>query len=591
MGDSKLKNQLIKVSIYDNLKVMKSQWVIYDENLSLQNLLSEKLGINAITAQILINRGQKDPELIKAFLDTTLQSLSFPLLLKGLEKACDRIIYAMKKKEKIVIYGDYDVDGITSVSLIINFLKKIGYDNIDFYIPERFSEGYGLNRDAIKTFKRNNIKLIITVDCGISNIEEIEYAKTLGIDVIVTDHHEVPEITPNAFAIINPKQPNCSFPFRDLAGVGIAFYLLAGLRMKLREMNFWENSEELNLKKFLDLVALGTIADICPLQKDNRILVKYGLEELENSDRKGIKALKQICKIKEGQLNYWNVGFRLAPRINAVGRLSKASMAVELFTTDDYSNALRIANELEKNNYERQRIEERILKEAINMIESSPSFKNKKSIVLYSDNWHQGVIGIVASRIVEKYYKPTILITFNGDDGKGSARSIKDFDLYNGLNLCAEFLENYGGHKYAAGITIKKDKLHDFIEAFESAVIYDTESKSFLRKFYIDKRVKLSEINKELIDEFRMLEPFGPSNIEPTLLAEDVLVSSVKIFGVNHVKLIVEQDGALFEALAFNRLGDGITVGDSLNILFYPYLYKENGSKNIKLKIKDLEKC
>ncbi len=569
---------------------MKSQWIIYNEDKNLQESISKEFKISNITSQILINRGLTDIDVIKKFFNITLQSLTFPLLLKNLEQACERIIYALKKKEKIVIYGDYDVDGITSVSLLYNFFRKIGAENVSFYIPSRLNEGYGLNINAIKKFKDSNIKLIITVDCGISNIEEIEYANSVGIDVIITDHHEVPEKVPPAFAIIDPKQKDCHFPFKDLAGVGIAFYLLIGLRMKLRDSNFWKNRNELNLKNFLDLVALGTIADICPLKFDNRILVKYGLSEMERSQRMGIKALKQICGIREGQLNYWNVGFRLAPRINAIGRLDNASLAVKLLTTDNYSDALKIASLLEQNNYERQKIEEKILKDSLNIIEKSKNLKNRQSIVLYSDKWHEGVIGIVSSRLVEKYYKPTILISFHDNIGKGSARSIKDFDIYEALNLCSEFLESFGGHKYAAGLTLKKEKLHDFIEAFEDTVNKLTKAEDFYKKVYIDKKVSFEDIKDPLIRELQMLEPFGPSNTEPTLLTEDVLVTSVKIFGVNHVKMTLEQGKASFEALAFNRTKDNITIGDSLNISYYPYSYKENGKMDIKLKIKDIEK-
>jgi single-stranded-DNA-specific exonuclease len=468
---------------------MKSQWIIYDEDKNLQDSISKKFKISNITSQILINRGLTEPEVIKKFFNITLQSLTFPLLLKNLEQACDRIIYAFKKQQKIVIYGDYDVDGITSVSLLYSFFKLIGAsENILFYIPSRLSEGYGLNIDAIKKFKSENIKLIITVDCGISNIAEIEFAKSLGIDVIVTDHHEVPEDVPPAFAIVDPKQKDCNFPFKDLAGVGIAFYLLIGLRMKLRDSNFWKNKDELNLKNFLDLVALGTIADICPLKFDNRILVKFGLSELERSNRMGVKALKQICGIREGQLNYWNVGFRLAPRINAIGRLDNATLGVNLLTTDSYSDALKIASLLERNNYKRQKIEEKILNEALSIMEKSKNFKNKQSIVLYSENWHEGVIGIVSSRLVEKYYKPTILISFKDDIGKGSARSIKNFDIYEALNLCSEFLESFGGHKYAAGITLKKEKLHDFIDAFEYTVKKLTRKEDFYKKYLLIKK-------------------------------------------------------------------------------------------------------
>ncbi len=568
---------------------MKSQWVIYEENKTLQEKFSQEFNISGITSQILINRGFKDVEVIRKFLNIDLQSLSFPLLLKDLEKACNRIIYSIKKNEKILIYGDYDVDGITSVSLLVNFFHKIGYFNVDFCIPERLTDGYGLNFKILDKLKEAKVKLIITVDCGISNVNEIDYANSLGIDVIVTDHHEIPVELPNAFAIVDPKQKKCNFPFKELAGVGIAFYLLVGLRMKLKDGKLIGENDAVNLKQFLDLVALGTIADICPLYMDNRILVKYGLKELEKGERKGIKALKQLCGIRNGQLNHWSIGFRLAPRINAVGRLAKAELGVELLTTDNYSKALKIASLLDKSNYERQKIEEAILRQALKLVKASKEFQNRSSIVLYSDSWHEGVIGIVASKIVERYYKPTVLITFSGSKGKGSARSIKDFDLYEGLNLCSEYLESFGGHKYAAGLTIKRENLRDFIDAFEKTVSSLTKPVDFVRKNLIDKKVEFDDIEDSLLKEFNMLEPFGHSNAEPTLLTEDVLVTSVRVFGGNHVKLVLEQGKNSFEALAFNKSGMNVTVGDALNVSYFPFSYKENGKDGIKLKIKNME--
>ncbi len=568
---------------------MKSQWVIYEENKTLQEKFSQEFNISGITSQILINRGFKDVEVIRKFLNIDLQSLSFPLLLKDLEKACNRIIYSIKKNEKILIYGDYDVDGITSVSLLVNFFHKIGYFNVDFCIPERLTDGYGLNFKILDKLKEAKVKLIITVDCGISNVNEIDYANSLGIDVIVTDHHEIPVELPNAFAIVDPKQKKCNFPFKELAGVGIAFYLLVGLRMKLKDSKLIGENDAVNLKQFLDLVALGTIADICPLYMDNRILVKYGLKELEKGERKGIKALKQLCGIRNGQLNHWSIGFRLAPRINAVGRLAKAELGVELLTTDNYSKALKIASLLDKSNYERQKIEEAILRQALKLVKASKEFQNRSSIVLYSDSWHEGVIGIVASKIVERYYKPTVLITFSGSKGKGSARSIKDFDLYEGLNLCSEYLESFGGHKYAAGLTIKRENLRDFIDAFEKTVSSLTKPVDFVRKNLIDKKVEFDDIEDSLLKEFNMLEPFGHSNAEPTLLTEDVLVTSVRVFGGNHVKLVLEQGKNSFEALAFNKSGMNVTVGDALNVSYFPFSYKENGKDGIKLKIKNME--
>ncbi len=559
------------------------KYIFTKENKKLQDYLSKKCNISPITAQILINRGHEDPEEIEKFLNISLDSLTHPYKMLNLEKACTRIVNSIIKKEKIAIFGDYDVDGITSSAILINFFKEIGYNNLIWHIPSR-DEGYGLNKEIIKKFKDKDTKLIITVDCGIQNFREVDYANSLGIDVIITDHHEPSEILPGAFAVINPKQKDCKFPFKELAGVGIAFYLIMGLRIKLREKGIIKNN--LNLLKYLDLVAIGTIADICPLVKENRIFVKFGLNQIKNSNRAGIKALRQLCYLENKNINYWDVGFRIAPRLNAAGRISNPMKALTLLITDQYHEALKITDELNKNNYERQKIEEKILSEAIKLIEKDDKLKSRKSIVLYSDSWHEGVIGIVSSKLVEKYYKPTILISFSGDYGKGSARSIKDFDIFNGIKMCEELLESFGGHKLAGGLMIKREKIAEFIDAFESIVNRLTTKDHFIKKIFIDKIVDFKEINNDLIKELIKLSPFGPSNEEPLLFANDILVSEIKGFGMNHLQLQVEKNNIAFEAVGFNIANKNIELGDSVNIAFMPYF--EN--QKIKLKIKFIEK-
>ncbi len=559
------------------------KYIFTEENKKLQNYLSEKCNITPITAQILINRGHTDPEEIEKFLNISLDSLTHPFKMLNLEQASNRILEAILNNEKIGIFGDYDVDGITSTAVLINFFQEIGYNNFTYHIPSR-DEGYGLNNDIIKKFKNENVKLIITVDCGIQNFPEVDYANSLGIDVIVTDHHEPSEILPKAFAVINPKQKNCQFPFKELAGVGIAFYLVMGLRIKLRDKELIKNN--VNLLKYLDLVAIGTIADICPLIKENRVFVKFGLEQVKKSQRPGIRALKQLCYLENKNINYWDVGFRIAPRLNAAGRISDPMKALYLLITNKYTEALKISDELNKNNYERQKIEEKILNEAIKLIEKDNRIKNKKSIVLYSDSWHEGVIGIVSSKLVEKYYKPTILISFTGDYGKGSARSIKDFNIYNGIKMCEELLESFGGHKLAGGLMIKRNNIREFIDAFETIVNRLTTKDHFIKKIFIDKIVKFNEINKNFLQELSKLSPFGPANEEPLLFVNDILVSGIKSFGMNHLQLQVEQNNIAFEAVGFNIANKNIELGDSVNIAFMPYLE----SQKIKLKIKFIEK-
>ena len=559
------------------------KYIFTKEDKNLQNIITKECNISPITAQILINRGHVEPEEIYNFLNVNLNSLTHPYKMLNLEKAAERVIDAILKNEKIGIFGDYDVDGITSTAVLINFFNEIGYKNYTYHIPTR-EEGYGLNNKTIKRFHDNNVKLIITVDCGIQNFSEVDYANSLGIDVIITDHHEPSEILPGAFAVINPKQRDCNFPFKDLAGVGIAFYLIMGLRIKLREKGIIKDN--VNLLKYLDLVAIGTIADICPLVYENRIFVKFGLNQIKNSQRPGIRALRQLCYLENKDINYWDVGFKIAPRLNAAGRISNPMKALELLIIDNYSRALQLSNELNKNNQERQKIEEKILQDAIKLIEKNGKFKHRKSIVLYSDSWHEGVIGIVSSKLVEKYYKPTILISFSGDYGKGSARSIKDFDIFNGIKMCEELLESFGGHKLAGGLMIKRERILDFVEAFEKIVERTTTKEHFIKKIYIDKIVNLNEIDGELISELSKLSPFGPSNEEPLLFANDILVSGIKNFGMNHLLLQVEKNNIAFEAIGFNIANKNIELGDSVNIAFMPF----NDNQKIKLKIKFIEK-
>ncbi len=559
------------------------KFIVKPEDKNLQKELSEKCGITPITAQILINRGLSNPEDILKFLDTSFNSLTHPFKMLNLEKASERIVKAIKLNEKIGIFGDYDVDGITSTALLINFFNEIGYKNYIWHLPTR-KEGYGLNCEVIKEFHKNHVKLIITVDCGIQNIKEVDFANSLSIDVIITDHHVPGENLPNAYAIVNPKQKDCKFPFKDLAGVGVAFYLLMGVRIKLRQ---YLNFSNFNLAKYLDLVAIGTIADISPLLYENRVLVKKGLKQIENSNNLGIKALSQLCHINNKSISYWDVGFKIAPRLNAAGRISSPEKALNLLITKEYSKALQISEWLCKNNYERQKIEEKILDEAIRMIENNGKLKNKHSIVLYSNNWHEGVIGIVSAKLVEKYYKPVILITFNENGiGKGSARSIKELDIFKSISFCEEYLETFGGHKLAAGLTIKKENVNNFIEAFDNIVKRFTTKENFVKKIFIDKILDFNEINMRLVKELKELSPYGPGNEEPLFLTEDILVTEIKSMGLNNLNLTLEKNKVEFEAVGFNLLDKNIELGDTVRLIYTPFIANDR----IKLRIKEIEK-
>ncbi|HYB21600.1 MAG TPA: single-stranded-DNA-specific exonuclease RecJ, partial [Thermodesulfobacteriota bacterium] len=437
-----------------------------------------ELEISPLTVQVLLNRGISSLDEARRFLSPSLSDLPDPFTMKGMDEAVRRIDQALRKGERIVLHGDYDVDGTTATALLYLFLRNAG-GRVDISLPHRVKEGYGLNLEAVKKIRLSGAKLLITADCGISNSEEIRWAGENGLEVIVTDHHEVPEQLPRALAILNPKQRDCSYPFKNLAGVGVAFNLLIALRSFLRRQGFFKDGKGPNLKEFLDLVALGTVSDVVPLTGANRVLVKYGLRELSQSNRPGIAALKEISGLEAGSVDTTGINFRLAPRINAAGRLEDALEVVQLFTTSDPLQARRIAVHLNELNSLRQRIEERILMEAKAMLDSRAAEKIK-SIVLASLGWHPGVIGIVASRLTEAYHCPTILIALQENLGKGSGRSIPSFPLYEGLKDCRIWMEGFGGHEQAAGLIIRAECIPGFSRAFEETVAERLTEEDFI---------------------------------------------------------------------------------------------------------------
>ncbi|MFH2013341.1 MAG: single-stranded-DNA-specific exonuclease RecJ [Pseudomonadota bacterium] len=567
---------------------MKKKWWIREPDKETQRILSRELNISPVVAQVLINRGIKEVEKAHQFLFPSLSHLHSPILMKDMEKALERIIRAIYENEKVVVYGDYDVDGITSVAVLVTFLRGLNAD-VSYYIPDRLSEGYGLNPDALDRIKSLGTSLLITVDCGISDFQEIASAQRDGLDVIVTDHHETPDTLPPAYAILNPKQKGCDFPFKSLAGVGIAFNLIIALRAKLREMEFWDNQKVPNLKEYLDLVALGTIADIVPLTDENRILVKFGLEQLTNSQRPGIIALKEVSGLKNTDITPGMVGFRLAPRINAAGRLSSGDAGVRLLITEDFKEAKDIADVLDKENTERQQVENRIIEEARGLVENNDELLTGKTIILASPDWHPGVIGIVASRLTEDYYKPTIMISLDGGTGKGSGRSIEGFHLYEGLKGCAHILEGFGGHKYAAGLTIDEKNIPEFQNIFEKIVRETLSEEDFIPKIHIDAHINLRELTEDFLGELEILSPFGPANPEPTFCSSILSVSSSSIVGNGHLKLKVKEGEILYDAIGFNMGKDIFPLNQGIKAAFTPQINSWNGMRHIQLRLKDIE--
>jgi len=561
---------------------MKKNWTIRKENPKLRDKISKSLGVSPLTAQILINRGINNETEANLFLNSTLFDLPSPYLMKGMDRAVERIKRAITEGERIAIYGDYDVDGVTSTALFYTFLKGLGADVV-FYNPDRLREGYGVNMEAVRKLAEGGVKLFISGDCGITAVKEVEEAKRLGADFIVTDHHKPPEELPEAVSILNPQLPDCKYPGKAIAGVGVVFNLAVALRRALREEGFFRKGEP-NLADYLDLVALGTVADCAPLTDVNRIFVREGIKRMENPKRTGILALKEASSIS-GAVNTFDLGFKLGPRINASGRLSTAGKAVELFISDDLRSAREIAKALSRENSNRQSIEGEIFSDAVSQIESSPGILNPNSIVIASPDWHPGVIGIVASRIVERYERPAILIAIDGNGiGKGSGRSVEGLNIYSALAECSELFEQFGGHEQAAGLSIRKEKIEILREMFEKSIA--GSGHAYEPRLDIDCEVDLSQLTDALLTELGLLEPYGIGNPEPVLAARSVEVVSQRMFKDKHLGLRLRQGNVSLDGIWFNS-GEIPALPGKIDIAFTPEFNKWNGRKDIRLRIID----
>lgn len=547
--------------------------------------MSKELNISPILAQLLINRGTKEALSARKFLKADLKDLRDPYIFQDMDKAVDKILKAVNNNERILIYGDYDVDGITSVALLFSILRELT-NNLYYYIPNRFQEGYGLNEEAIDIAFKNNFKLIITVDCGISSIHEIEKANNYGIDIIVTDHHQPQKDLPSAIAIINPKCDK-NYPFEELAGVGVSFKVAQALYLKLKK-----NQD--NLWNLLDYVALGSIADSVPFVDENRILIKYGLKALNQTKKEGLKALIMESGVYYGNLGTKEVNFALAPRINAAGRLGDSKLALELLLTDSEYKAKHLSRKLSEINKRRQEIGDNILREAREFASIQAKEKDNKVLVLASENWNQGVIGIIASRLVEEFNRPTIIISKKDGIAKGSGRSIKGFHLYNVLELCQDILINFGGHKLAAGITIESNKIPEFKSMINEI------SQSFFKKddlhpeLKVDAQILLSDINFGLIKDINILEPFGIGNPQPVFCSYRNIISDWRLVGgkKEHLKIKIKEENRTLEGIGFklSSLGNQIFSENKIvNLAFNVELNKWNGTENIQLNIKDIK--
>jgi len=565
-----------------------TRWKLSEAKEDIQSLFAKEFKLNPIVSQILINRNITDLETARRYLNPSLHDLHSPFLMKDMKEGVARMIRAIQCKRKRSIYGDYDADGITALAILYRFLLTI-HERVIYYIPDRVDEGYSLNRKAIDRLKAQGVGLIATVDCGVSDREEIEYARTQGIETIVLDHHEVPAALPSAAAVINPNRSDCPFPFKHLAGVGIVFNFLIALRGGLRNIGFWADRTYPNLRDYLDLVALGTIGDLSPLVDENRIFARIGLELLNEDRRVGLKALRETAGLGNTVIDSGVASFALIPRINAAGRVGTPDDAVRLLLTEDPAEAQRIASRLDACNRERQRLEKTIFDEIMARIHSMGDAKEKGALVLASPEWHPGVIGIVASRVVDRFYRPTILISLKDGIGKGSGRSIAEFNLYEGLKLCDPLLLSYGGHRYAAGISVKESDIEKLSEVLGDIVKEGLVVQELIQETYIDAQCSLSQITHDLVSQFDRLAPFGTRNPEPIICTRNVQVSYPTVVGNKHLKMRVYGDGVSCSSIWFNRGDYAQNVeGVRLDIAFTPQINYWNGSSNIQLKVRDI---
>ena len=576
--------------------------------------ISKTLGVNPIIAKLLYNRGYQDPISATSFVRMENEMLRNPFDMADMMKGVERIKKAIDTKEKITVYGDYDVDGVTSVCTLYLYLKSLGAD-VEYYIPNRSGEGYGVSVAAIDSIKQAGTTLIITVDTGITANNEVTYAKSVGVDFLITDHHECRSDLPEAAAVINPHRPDCKYPFKELAGVGVVFKLICAYE-EYRTGDTRMQSTLRIIKEYADLVAIGTIADVMPIKEENRIIVKYGLNMIENTNRVGLAALIDVASTRQDnkrverfdrnkrkrrtKITSSFIGFTLAPRINAAGRVRSATIAVELFLTEKYSEAVRIAEQLCSANKERQAEENKIMQEAYDKIDYLDINKNPV-IVLNADDWHHGVIGIVSSRITEKYCRPSILVSFDGNDedvdllenvGKGSGRSIKGMNLVDALCYCSEHLVKFGGHELAAGLSVTREQLPIFIEKINEFARANLSEEDMVPVIEADCEIDFADATVALADSLQLLEPYGVGNPVPQFIMKNVFVSEVSGVSENkHTRFTLTDGKSSISAMYFsNSPADlGICTGDKVDILFNLGINEWQDRKNVQLIIRDIK--
>lgn len=568
---------------------MEKRWVIKEKgDYAVVRQLAGTLGVSEALANLMVQRNITTSDEARAFFVPDLGYLHDPFLMKDMNIAVERVATAIKKNEKILVYGDYDVDGTTAVALMYSFLKE-QYSNVDYYIPDRYKEGYGVSLQGIDFAYQNNCKLVITLDCGIKAVEKVKYARSKGLDVIICDHHYPGDEIPRAVAVLDPKQPSCSYPYKELSGCGVGFKLIQAYS-RIHGTPFSK------IAHYLDLVAVSIASDIVPITGENRVLAYYGLKQLNESPRTGLREIireAEICRT----LTIEDVVFKIGPRINAAGRMEAGSKAVELLISNDTKLATGISKEINNFNIERRSVDRIITTEAMRMISEDQRTVNARTTVLYNPSWKKGVIGIVASRLIETYYRPTVILTESNGFATGSARSVQGYDLYQAIEACSDLLESFGGHMFAAGLTLKKENIRPFMDRFEQFVHSTISEEQLVPRIFVDSELSFAEINVDFFNILSKFQPFGPENMSPVFVTRNVTDAGTgRMVGSNgeHLKLDLLQSssGAMtFPAIAFNQADqfEYIRKGNPVDICYSIEMNEFRGNKNLQLNIKDIK--
>ncbi len=559
---------------------MNKKWQIYETDENKIQEIQEKYQLNKLLATILVNRNITEKEDIRLFLEPTRSDFHDPFLITDMKKAVERIVQAIEKQEKVTIYGDYDVDGITSITVLKSFLQDRGLE-VESYIPNRLEEGYGLNQQAIGKIIKDGCQLMITVDCGISAIEEIDYANSLGIETIVTDHHEPGNELPDALAVIDNKRKDSNYPFRELAGVGVVFKLIQaiGISLGLKEEEYL---------KYLDIVCVGTISDIVPLVDENRVIAKLGLMLIRQTKNIGLRSI--IHSSGYSKIDSNSISFGIAPRINACGRMGKAEEALELLLSKNYNRVSELTRNLNEHNRIRQETEKSIFENAVKQIEEE-NLNQNNTIIVGGENWHHGVIGIVSSKITEMYFKPSILLSFEEDGiGKGSGRSILGFDLHDALMQCTDTIEKFGGHSMAVGITVRKENFLKFREEFEK-IASQAHIEEIMPVIQVDSKIDVKDINKDMVESLKQLEPFGEGNRMPVFVFKNLRIDSIRALSEGkHLKLTLKDNNTIISSIGFNlgHLAEEYRIGDKIDVVGVLEINSFNGVDSLQINMKDI---